>query len=217
MFEFQGIWLPDGEKHFPEWMDANGELVNGKGTYQIKKLREAMGWVRKFRTAVDVGAHVGLWSMHLAPKFEVLHAFEPVPQFRQCFERNVTSRNVVMHAGALGATNRTVRMKIDPADTGGTHVDTSVAGDTPLQRLDDLEIAPVDFLKIDCEGFEAHVIEGARSTLREWRPCIVVEQKQHKLGANYGIKGTPAVDMLTKMGARVRKVLSGDWILSWDD
>ena len=31
MFQHQGIWLPDGEKHFPEWMTRNGEIVNGKG------------------------------------------------------------------------------------------------------------------------------------------------------------------------------------------
>jgi hypothetical protein len=75
VFQHQGVWFPDGEKHFPDWMTKNGEVVDGRGTYQIKKLREAMGWVKKLRTAVDVGGHVGLWAMHLAKKFEHLHAF----------------------------------------------------------------------------------------------------------------------------------------------
>ena len=42
MFQFQGMWLPDGEKHFPEWMRANGELVDGRGTYPMKKIRAAL-------------------------------------------------------------------------------------------------------------------------------------------------------------------------------
>jgi hypothetical protein len=45
---------------------------------------------------------------------------------------------------------------------------------------------------------------------------VIVEQKQHKLGPNFRIKGTPAVDMLRAMGAKLRKELGGDYICSWD-
>jgi FkbM family methyltransferase len=218
MFEHQGVWLPDGEKHFPDWMTKNGEVVDGRGTYQIKKLREAMGWVKKFRTAVDVGAHVGLWAMHLSRKFDYLHAFEPVHQFRQCFERNLGgARNISLYACALGSATGRVRMSIDPADTGGTHVAaTAEAGDTVLRKLDEFDLVDVDFIKIDCEGYEAQVIHGARETIRRCRPCLIVEQKAHKLGPNFGIKGTPAVDALLALGAKQRKVMSGDYILSFD-
>src|SRR3990167_8000262 len=116
MFSHQGIWLPDGERHFPVWMTQNGEMVDGRGTYQIKKLREAMGYVTHWRTAVDIGAHCGLWSMHLAKKFQSLHAFEPVPLFRQCFEKNVIARNVQLYACALGSVTGKVRMKIPELD-----------------------------------------------------------------------------------------------------
>ena len=215
MFLHQGIWLPDGEKHFPLWMDKNGELLDGRGTYQIKKLREAMGWVTHWRTAVDVGGHVGLWSMHLAKKFQSLHAFEPVPAFRQCFEKNVNARNVIMYSCALGSVNGKVRMKIDPSDSGGTHVDaTSESGDTVLRRMDDYDLHDVDFMKLDCEGFEHHVIEGARDTIKRCKPCIIVEQKPHKLGINFGINGRPAVELLQSWGYRLRKEMGGDFILT---
>jgi FkbM family methyltransferase len=217
VFQHQGIWFPDGEKHFPDWMTKNGEVVDGKGTYQIKKLREAMGWVKKFRVAVDIGGHCGLWAMHLVKKFDHVHAFEPVPLFRQCFEKNVNARNVTLYACALGSVNGKVRMKIDPADTGGTHVDPAAeAGDTVLRRLDDFELQDVDFIKIDAEGFEGQIVEGSRDTIRRCKPCMVVEQKSHKLQQNFGIKGTPAVDILQGMGYRVRKILSGDYILTHD-
>lgn len=220
MFEHQGIWLPDGEKHFPDWMTKNGEMVDGRGTYQIRKLREAMDWVTHWRTAVDIGGHVGLWAMHLAPKFQHLHAFEPVPMFRQCFDKNVLARNVTLYSCALGSVNGKVRMKIPELDggldTGGTHVDpVAESGDTMMRRLDEFELADVDFVKIDAEGFEHHIVEGAKDTLRRCQPCVIVEQKAHKLSANFGIKGTPAVTLLESMGAKVRKILSGDFILSW--
>ena len=229
MFQHQNIWLPDGEKHFPEWMTRNGEIVNGKGTYQIKKLREAMKWCRQFRRAVDVGAHVGLWSMHLAGKFSMLNAFEPVPKFRDCWRMNMGAESVdvsasyQLHCFALGATDDTwALMSINPADTGGTHVSVerpSVVNHmdaTPMMTLDSFKFEDVDFIKIDCEGYELEVLKGAWRTIARSKPCVIVEQKPHKLLPNFGIKGAPAVDYLRDMGAVLRKEIGGDYILSWD-
>ena len=229
MFQHQNIWLPDGEKHFPEWMTRNGEIVNGKGTYQIKKLRESMKWCKQFRTAVDVGGHVGLWSMHLVPKFQDTHAFEPVPQFRECWRKNVVLHEggidtAELHDCALGATDDTwALMSINPADTGGTHVSVerpsavNHADATRVRTLDSFEFADVDFIKIDCEGYELEVLKGAWRTIARCKPCVIVEQKQHKMAANFGTKGTPAVDFLRDMNAVLRKEIGGDYILSWDD
>lgn len=220
MFEHQGIWLPDGEKHFPDWMTKNGELVDGKGTYQIKKFRAAMEHCRQFRVAVDVGAHVGLWSMQLAKRFELVTAFEPVDAFRRCFELNVPELmgTVTLHNYALGAGFGHVSMKIPPLegglDTGGTHVGGE--GDIEMRTLDSFGMTDVDFIKIDCEGYEHHVLEGARETIKRCRPTIIVEQKPHKLGPNFGITGTPAVDLLRSMGAAVKREISGDYIMAFE-
>lgn len=221
MFQHQGIWLPDGEKHFPQWMSRNGELVDGKGTYQIKKWRACSPFIKDWRVAIDVGAHVGLWAMQLAKSFDEVHAFEPVPAFRDCFAMNLVEReskaDVILRDHALGAVRGQVRMAIDPADTGGTHVDASAeSGDVELHPLDALGFQTVDFLKIDCEGYELQVLQGAVETLKRCRPCVIVEQKPHKLLPNFGIKGTPAVDFLRELGAHMRTVISGDYIMSWD-
>lgn len=214
MFEHQGVWLPDGEKHFPEWMSRNGEMVDGRGTYQIKKLREAMRHVARFRTAVDVGAHVGLWSMHLAQRFKSVHAFEPMDSFRACFSRNVVESNVLLYACALGAVSGRVTMNYDPADSGNTHVafegGTSV---TPMMTLDECDIQDVDFIKIDVEGGEDLVIAGGKQTIQKYRPTIIVEQKLHKLKANFGIDGQPALDLLKSLGYLVVRELSGDYVM----
>lgn len=215
MKEFQGIWFPDEERHFPEWMAKNGQMVDGKGTYQYKKWLACLPHIKNWRTAVDVGGHVGLWSLHMHKKFSKVHAFEPVPEFRECFVKNV-SPEVLLYSCALGSIHGFVRMSIDPQDTGGTHVDPSAeSGAVPLRPLDEFDLQDVDFIKIDCEGYELQVLHGAVKTIERCKPCIIVEQKPHKLLPNFGIKGTPAVDYLKGMGAVVRKELSGDYICSW--
>lgn len=239
MFQFQDIWFPDGEKHFPEWMAKSGELVDGKGTYQIKKWRACLPWIKNWRTSVDVGAHVGLWSMQMAPKFYRLEAFEPVELFRECWRKNMEEQlreheasghvcPIELNQCALGAEAANVMMKIPllngGIDSGGTHVycgnkapGSRGDGDELVQMitLDSCELRDVDFIKLDAEGYELEILRGAKETLRRWEPCVIVEQKAHKLGPNFGIKGTPAVDYLRVMGAELRQAISGDYILSW--
>jgi len=211
VFEHQGIWLPDGEKHFPEWMDKNGEIVDGCGTYQIKKLREALSHVAAWRTAVDIGAHVGLWSMQLAKRFDNVIAFEPVAAFRECFAKNAWMRGVKCFPCALGAAPGMVSMHYDSADSGGTHV--SGPGDIEMRTLDSFNLNGVDFLKVDCEGYELDVLMGAASTLLRCRPVVIVEQKQHIMTRNFGKRGTPAVDFLKVQGWATVREMAGDYIM----
>jgi FkbM family methyltransferase len=220
MFQHQGVWFPDGEKHFPDWMNSAGEIVDGKGTYQIKKLRAALQHCKQFRVAVDVGGHVGLWAMQLVKSFDFVHVFEPVAIFRNCLHENMADVRFdcyKCYGFALGEAPGRVSMTVPTLDggldTGGTHV--GGGGDIEMRTLDEFGLQDVDFLKIDCEGYEHHVINGARETLLRCKPCVIVEQKQHIMQRNYGTAGTPAVDLLKEMGAEVRACLSGDYILSW--
>jgi FkbM family methyltransferase len=232
MFEFQGMWLPDGEKHFPEWMAKSGEIVDGRGTYQIKKWRACLPLFKKRRRAVDVGAHVGFWSLQMFQRFDEVEAFEPVDEFRSCWIRNVIAGGedsksygsilwddgLSLHAYALGAADGSVSLTSPPLEdgisSGGTYV--SGAGAIPMRTLDSFEFTDVDFVKIDCEGYEEQVVQGGRETLLRWKPCVIVEQKQHIMSKNFGITGTPAVDLLKKLGAIVRKEIGGDYIMTWD-
>src|SRR5512137_48020 len=71
MFKFGDWYLPDGEAHMVEYLRA-------QPAYQGVHRATALEYVRRFGTAVDVGAHVGLWSRDLAARFATVHAFEPV-------------------------------------------------------------------------------------------------------------------------------------------
>ena len=215
MKQHQGIWLPDHEKHLVEWMDKSGQIVDGRGTYQYKKLVGALEHVKQWRTVVDVGAHVGFWSMHLARRFQHLEAFEPVAEHRECWALNMEGqKNTTLHECALGAVDGNVAMVIPPGSSGGTHI--GGPGWIPMKTLDSFEFQDVDFLKIDCEGAEGAVLEGGVETMRRCRPCVIVEQKGHIMAANFGTKGRPAVDFLVGLGAKLRREMGGDFILSWD-
>jgi FkbM family methyltransferase len=209
MFQFQDWWLPDGESHMVEYMRV-------QPAYQGQHRATALSYVRHFRTAVDVGAHVGLWSRDLAARFERVHAFEPVAAHADCFERNVTAANVTLHRCALGREAGFVNAEVVvPGNSGTTQVFPS-AGGLPMRTLDSFGLADVDFVKIDVEGAELLVCEGGAQTLARCRPVVILEQK--KASEEYfGIGQYAARDFLVSIGAQVLARVKDDWILGWPE
>ena len=182
--------------------------------YQLEKLHAAMKYVKRFDVAVDVGAHCGLWSRRLARYFKKVYAFEPVPLHREAFEKNVVG-DYELFPYACGDKDGTVKLKTVPHSTGDTNIDEN--GDLPVRvvRIDDFLDTPCDFLKIDTEGYEEFVLQGAKRLLKS-KPCVIVEQKPKK-AQKYGLRETGAVKHLRKLGAVQRAVISGDYIMSWDE
>jgi FkbM family methyltransferase len=213
MKNWRGLWLPDGETHLIEWMEKVNQVVDGKPTYQLDKQQMAMKWVRNWRVAVDVGAHCGLWSMHLVKRFEETHAFEPVEDHRECFMRNVGEGPVELYPYALGEQEGKVAIHTSETSSGDSWVDGE--GDIPMKRLDDFGFQDVDFIKLDCEGYELFALKGAEETLKRCRPCVCVEQKPGR-AQKFGLGETDAVDYMRSLGAHLRAAKSGDYIMAWD-
>lgn len=207
-----GVWLPDHEEHLVDWMTRRNRVVDGKLTYQYHKLGAALAWVKARRTAVDIGAHCGLWSMHLVKMFQTVHAFEPVAEHRDCFERNVAPPALV-YAVALGERIGRVAIHTSVQSSGDSWVDGE--GDVPLRRLDEYDLQTVDFMKLDCEGYELFALRGAEETLKRCQPCVIVEQKPGR-AQKFGLPETGAVDYLKGLGAKLRAAMDGDYVLSWD-
>lgn len=214
MKQFGGVWLPDHEVHLIDWMKKMNRIVDGKQTYQYHKLEAALEHVKAWRTAIDVGAHCGLWAMHLAKRFDTLHCFEPVEAHRECLLLNLAGApNVHVYPAALGEREGRVAIHTSTGSSGDSWIDGE--GEIPLIRLDPLLLADVDFVKLDCEGYELFALRGGEETLKRCRPCVIVEQKPGN-AQKFGLPERGAVDYLQGLGARVRWEHAGDFVLSWD-
>ena len=218
--QVKGIWLPSTEEHLVPHIQRGPEFA-GSGTYQLHKLQAAFPYIKNFRHAVDIGAHVGLWSRVLARCFARLTAFEPIEQHRACFVENVRSGDgceVELHPFALSASEETLRFSFRPDNSGDTHVvknvDDGLGAQVFARTLDSFDLPPIDFLKIDCEGYEYFILKGGEATVRRDRPCIIVEQKPGK-GRMYGLDDQEAVKLLQTWGATLKFQIAGDFCLVW--
>jgi FkbM family methyltransferase len=217
MKESYGIWLPDGDAHFP-LMLARGKERHGKRTYQLSKYLEALKHVKRKKLAVDVGGHVGLWSYQMSHDFEDVIAYEPVEEHRLCYYENMQGRtNYTLHGVAVSHKPDVLYMETPGDNTGHTQVALMDKGEAVSAiTLDDQEYPDtIDFLKIDVEGFELHVVQGAEQVIRSHKPVIIVEQKANGNAERFGLHQLAAVTLLKKWGMREVALMSGDHIMVW--
>lgn len=220
MFQFDAWWFPDGETQLPEEMAKHDVRVDGRLTWQYHKYAAALSLCPpdRRRCAIDIGAHVGLWSYFMARDFDDLHAFEPIAAHRECWTENVeytcrTTHTLNLYACALGADEATVTLSSAPGESGGTHI--SERGRQASQRtLDSFGFDIVDLIKIDVEGYEAAVIAGARETLLRCQPILIVEMLP-AAAARYDHAESVGAQ-LSALGMTIRTRLGPDTIWEWE-
>ncbi|KEC73152.1 SAM-dependent methyltransferase [Rhizobium leguminosarum bv. phaseoli CCGM1] len=213
MKQIRGIWFPDSDTHFAAQL-ARNPLIDGRGTYQFRKFQAALPHVRGRGHAVDVGAHVGLWSRVMALAFEKVTAFEPLAAHVACFERNIQDPRVALHPVALADKAGELRFAADIINSGNAAVAESGEPVTAL-TLDSFRLKGIDLIKIDVEGFEVPVISGGEKTLKREKPAVIVEQKPNGSAERYGRGATDAVELLRSWGAEVVWEIGGDFLLVW--
>ena len=216
MHEHYGWYFPDFETHFPKMLKKSVD----KGLapeYQIAVRKRSIGLCSKRGTALDIGANVGLWSRDLVDNFSKVVAFEPVAVFRECLEKNVNGANFFISPLALGDHDTQATMIITEGNSGHSHLDPATlgTGDVQVVKLDNLNMEDVDYIKIDCEGYEYRVLQGAEQTVKRWRPIIVVEQKPHDAySKDYG--QFAAIALLESWGMIKLDQIRDDWIMGWN-
>lgn len=185
MKQKNGIWVPDGDSGILNDMP----LVAGVPAYQLNRLEAALDYLppNRRRRAVDAGAHVGLWTLHMSRFFGHVTCFEPVPENLECWIRNCghLTNASIYHTGLSDRARDVSLAKVDGSSWSWS-IDLPAFGrqrsEVPstrakVVRLDSLDLNPVDFLKVDVEGHEYEVLEGAKRTIARCRPVVLIEEK----------------------------------------
>jgi FkbM family methyltransferase len=213
------MYIPDGDEHFVK-------LGDDIEHYQEPQRLKAFEYVRIWDRAVDLGAHVGIFSRHFARHFEEVVAFEPTPETRACLERNVPA-NVRIIPYACGDREDDVLFRRHIKNSGGTEIatgDRSGGGafehySVRMITLDSLDLEGVGLVKIDIQGAEPLALRGAASTLRRCKPVVLIEEKP------FGGKGADGSvehikesrQILLSYGYREGEKVGADRIYVWED
>jgi len=167
---------------------------------------------------LDVGANMGLISLILSNKYpeKEIYAFEPNPStFRnlQNNKENNRAKNIQLNKIAVGGEEGSIPFDPNPtcrglagqvADQDGTTIEVpSVSLDTFASRQ---SLSRIALLKIDVEGYEKAVLEGAASLLEQKRIQAVYFEVCPKWARQAGVDPKGAASTLERFGYELNRL-----------
>lgn len=163
------------------------ERIAWTGAYEA----DFQNWIRcnivPGAVVLDIGANVGAITLGLAKQVGDtgrVHAFEPAPPNRRRLEENLAlnpelSERVTVHPFGLGRANETLFWHEEPGNPGNGWLRPEGDEAVPVKVLDEvvegLKLSRLDFIKIDVEGMEWPIFQGAEATLKQWKPGLYFE------------------------------------------
>lgn len=191
--------------------DDIGHLINLEGIYERNELAALKDFLICNHMIggclIDVGANIGNHTISLIDLFEQTISFEPNEKTFKLLELNLAPfEGAIAVNKALGSKNETAYMEINQTNRGASFITQKpTATEVDVTTLDSFSKEhdlfstagrPVPVIKIDVEGHELNVLEGADQFIRAYHPVIVFEQNPEGI-----INGTSLViDKLKEFG-----------------
>lgn len=186
-------------------------------------------YIENSTVALDIGAHCGshtLMYKKIKPDLFV-YAFEPQSMMHKLLCENVIMNqlaNVCCFNKAVGNINGEVEMNESVPDGHNptekikygvkqlynlAGLEIGSGGEVvEMIRIDDYDFPKIDFMKIDVEGYEPLVLEGAIKTIKRDRPVISYESNSKRAEGVTRSSHT----ILTNMGYACRNVWGDNWL-----
>lgn len=143
------------------------------------------------RVSLDVGAHHGIYTLGVSLFSHRVIAVEPQYHLARALRESIPERAALIE-GALSSRSgeATLRIPLEEWDSR-SHLDLGGEDDSrwrsqrvSLFRMDDIVRERVGFVKIDVEGHEREVLEGATRIIASDKPCFLIEiEERHKTGS----------------------------------
>lgn len=201
----EGIWVIDGDTHYTKWVEDHGRLdVDGM------TLPGVLALLKPGMSVIDVGAYIGDHTVaysNAVGQDGCVVAYEPQTEAYKCLCINTELlSNVFCRCIGLCSDIMTVTSMKHESNRGASHMVERNNGDEPciLTTLDaemkcDLFKRPVGLIKIDVEGMEPDVLDGASELIKADHPILVIEINKDAL-ARYGCTSALIYDFLEEYG-----------------
>jgi FkbM family methyltransferase len=188
------------------------------GFFERDATAAMLQFVKQGMTVLDVGAHVGYFSLlagQLVGRQGTVHAFEPTPSTLSVLKTNVRrwpqvhpSRLALWSEAGTGVLHdfgpglSPFNSFFSPRLTGSPRAPTEhrVRRETLDHYVSASQLTP-DFIKIDAESAESHILVGSFAVIRLFRPVLCIEV------GDLGVEGVPSsrelLDSVLELGYEV--------------
>jgi FkbM family methyltransferase len=186
LLEREHVATAEGSRFFCHRQNLIERSILEKGVWEPVETRMLKQNVRPGMVVLDVGANIGYFTFLSARAVGwsgAVHAFEPTSYAYERMRRNLALNPDLpqnMTLNKLGLLARPVtRVESLEARFSGTipsHSELEQVQFTTIDEyVDQNALTRLDFVKIDVDGYDAQVVQGALRTLRRWKPTLLVE------------------------------------------
>jgi FkbM family methyltransferase len=229
--EIEEIKSRDGFVYYIEKDDLLYKNRLQAGSWQNSNWRFAQTLIDNWTRCVDVGSNMGCSAVLYSQRFQHVECFEPTPDSQTLWDKTITANkitNCYLHAVAVGECRNTTTIIHHERNGGHNHLDNSqrprwtgskwvARTPKPRQRktyevevytLDSFGFTDVGFIKIDVEGYEKFVLEGAQQTIANSRPTLQLEIRANQC-RKFGYWAEDMIDWIRSLDYVVMSKKSG--------
>ncbi len=173
-------WMPQGDQVLPFLLAEQESQIYGTGDRGV----------HPGDLVLDCGANVGTFvKTALESGAELVVAVEPAPQTLECLRRNlaaeIAAHKVIIYPKGVWDKDDFLTLSVDEHNVGSNSlvIDTQRTKSVrvPLTTIDkiaaELNLARLDFIKMDIEGAEKNALAGGRETIRRFHPRMSISSE----------------------------------------
>lgn len=173
---------------------------------------------------LEAGTHIGTHSILLSQLCSKIFLFEPLKSSFLLLKENLNlnnCQNAVVYNMALGERQKSTEFSwITDNNVGASGLKDNPMGDygsgtgvsVQVTTIDHLNLEKLDFVKLDAEGYEPLIIQGAMATIRRFKPIITLEcWKDHNGHSDLNHTANLYQDLLS-LGYNLRQIEHSDYL-----
>lgn len=224
--EWRAAWIvPGDEANYLAYVPAPVDVMAG---YRLLKPYAPPYLLRVLLqpgdTFVDVGANLGDWALpaaRLVGRAGRVLAFEPVPHLAAALRKSAWANrfsHLEVHQRALSNRSGQGEFSVERENSGGSRLERMADGagrsftqvQVEVGTLDEAAapLSSLSLVKIDVEGHEAEVLQGASQTLARLRPALHLET-----GHETPERRRLIADALGRAGYELAGIVTGEGIV----
>ena len=197
---------------FPDYQNQKGRFFTHTEHHDVRQWEFCKKHFKSTRVCLDFGGHVGTSAIQFSQVFNHIISFEPIPDLFECLEYNTKDiDNITINNVAISDYIGEATIHINPSNSGANMIESpetkeliesrwgnkdrtnfQEAGSIKVEcrTIDSYNLADVDFIKIDTEGYNMEPLRGMIETLKRWSPVIQLERGvPHSMDAQHFLEG----------------------------
>jgi FkbM family methyltransferase len=232
-------WVMTEFKTFKIWVNLFDSFVSFgvlHGNWENAEVDFMLSCLKPGDGMIDAGANIGVYTIQAANAVGEngkVYAFEPMRKTFDMLSRTVAAngfekRCMLFNEGlGAGMGSGSFHLNSHATNPGSSYISIGSEGERiQIRPIDSIDYdCPIRFIKIDVEGFEPHIINGARQTIARHGPVILTEFFPRSLREIGGVSGERYVAMLEEIGYSMtvfsdngeRDVVTSDNAARFDD